>query len=171
VFYWSERFFAITQVPSTCLLFGTSKHRVYASLSGIESLAVLVLSLVLAQSMGLLGVAIAMSAPMAVVKGVMQPAVTANHIGVSLIEFHRRHTVRYLGVSFPLVILFSALFSHLLLPEYGRIFILALAYTAMFAAWIYFFGLSSSDRLQLRRVVSKAVGRGGDDRVEKNEST
>jgi O-antigen/teichoic acid export membrane protein len=64
---------ALCQTPSLQLLYGISKHGLFAAFNSLEGVANLVLSILLVRHMGLLGVALGTMIPMAFTKLFVQP--------------------------------------------------------------------------------------------------
>ena len=64
---------ALCQTPSLQLLYGISKHGLFAAFNSLEGVANLVLSILLVRHLGLLGVALGTMIPMAFTKLFVQP--------------------------------------------------------------------------------------------------
>lgn len=81
--------FALAQAPGVTLLVALAKHRYLAVLTIPEALANLILSICLARSYGILGVAMGTALPMLVVKLIAQPMYTCKVTSVSIGQYYR----------------------------------------------------------------------------------
>lgn len=84
-FYWD-----LAQQPSVTYLLGVSKHRYLAIQTIAEGAANLALSIYLARSYGMVGVAMGTLVPMFVAKAVLQPAYVCRSAGISLARYYFR---------------------------------------------------------------------------------
>lgn len=82
-------FFELWQIPSIALMFGISKHRFYAICNIIEGLSNLLLSLILVRHFGLIGVAMGVSLPMAVIRLGIQPVYICRILSINVSEYAR----------------------------------------------------------------------------------
>ena len=88
-------FFSIIQAPgAVSLLYGTSRNRYYAMINATQAVLTIIASLLLIRPFGLVGVVAANSAVSLVMKTVFQPLCACRVLGMTLAEYHRRHTVR-----------------------------------------------------------------------------
>jgi O-antigen/teichoic acid export membrane protein len=77
----------VMQKPTTSVLYGISKHRVYAALNVCEGVSNLFLSLFLVQEYGVIGVAIGTAVPMIFIKIFVQPMYVCRAIGLPLSRY------------------------------------------------------------------------------------
>lgn len=105
--------FALWQNPSVQLLYGVSKHGIYAIFNLIEGIANLLLSLFLVHKFGMVGVALGTAIPMAVMKLFVQPVYVAKVTGIDLGGYIRNALGTLLSVSIALIpgLLFTLKFS------------------------------------------------------------
>ncbi|HPR62698.1 MAG TPA: oligosaccharide flippase family protein [Thermoanaerobaculia bacterium] len=100
--------FSMIQTPTVNLLYGMSHNRYYAMINGIQAIGTVILSLILVRPYGLIGVVIANSVISIFVKTGLQAWGACRILGISLLEFHVRHTIPNLAL--------SALFFALVVP-------------------------------------------------------
>lgn len=96
------------QLISYSLLLGLAKHKTYSYVSIGVSVCNLVLSIVLVQQYGLIGVAIGSAVPQILFHGVFVPYYTNKALGFSIWAYYLK---TYLSVLLPTLILFVALFT------------------------------------------------------------
>ena len=78
---------ALCQTPSLQLLYGVSRHRLFAVFNSLEGACNLVLSVVLVRHYGLLGVALGTMIPMVLTKFLIQPWYVCKVMNISLAEY------------------------------------------------------------------------------------
>ena len=88
---------SLWQLPSVSLLYGVSRHKVYALLNWIEGAANLGLSILLARRYGIVGVALGTAIPMICIKLLVQPVYVCRVAEISYPEYVRR-ICRHVGV-------------------------------------------------------------------------
>lgn len=79
---------ANSQTPSVAVLFAIAKHKFYAKITSIEALVNLSVSIILAQYIGIYGVAIGTTVPMLFNKLVLQPTYTCKQLGISIGSYY-----------------------------------------------------------------------------------
>jgi O-antigen/teichoic acid export membrane protein len=95
---------ALTQGPSISLLYGTSKHRLFALFNSIEALSNLALSLLLAPKYGMIGVALGTFIPMTFIKLFVQPLYVCRTTNVSYLRYIRQTMATGFAVGASLII-------------------------------------------------------------------
>lgn len=135
---------ALWQQPTTALLYGTSKHQVYALYNTLEGLANLALSLVLVKPYGMLGVALGTAIPMCMIKLFLQPRYLsrATHINftVYVTTVMKSFLISIVSLLIPFGIAVTAL-----APNYGIMLITAIASFFLYVGGIYFFGFERDE--------------------------
>ena len=86
-------FFAVIQIPTINLLFGTSRNKFYAKINGVQAIGTVTLSIILIQRMGLVGVLIAEIIFSVLVKFFLQAWGACKVLEISLLEYHLKHTL------------------------------------------------------------------------------
>ncbi|SHO51460.1 oligosaccharide flippase family protein [Desulfopila aestuarii] len=79
--------FALAQTPGIALMFALNKHRYYAFVTTIEALVNVCLSIYLASTLGIIGVALGTAIPMMIVKIFIQPFYTSRIAAISAFQY------------------------------------------------------------------------------------
>lgn len=136
----------LTQNPGIQLLYGLSKHQYYAYLNVAEGVANLALSILLARSYGLVGVALGTAIEIVFFKTLVLPLIACRLAAVPLREYYGRvllgTTLRTLA---PLALFGVVAYPHIT-PDYGRIAAVAVLQTLLFAPIVYYFVLGPQER-------------------------
>lgn len=144
--------FALWQQPSIGLMFGLSKHRFLALLSMGEGIANLVLSILLARSYGIFGVALGTAIPLVFTKLFLQPVYVCRIARIKPGEY-----LRVMGKTLALVL--GSLLIPLLLtiklaaPSYGALCLTGVLSLACYAIPLSLLVFSSKERETLLRAV------------------
>lgn len=97
-------FFSAPQYVFSSVLYGMSRHRVIALLRIGEAAANLLLSIILVQTMGLVGVALGTAIPSAIVVMLVLPAVAGRMVGVHVLRFYENAYLRPMLAITPFVV-------------------------------------------------------------------
>lgn len=97
-------FFSAPQYVFSAVLYGMSRHRVIALLRIAEAAANLLLSIILVQTLGLVGVALGTAIPSAIVVMLVLPAVAGRMVGVGVLRFYENAYLRPLLAITPFVV-------------------------------------------------------------------
>lgn len=81
--------FALSQGPGISLMYALNKHYYFAVASMIEAVANVVISILLAQKYGIIGVALGTAIPMLIIKIVLQPIYVSRIMRISYFEYVR----------------------------------------------------------------------------------
>uniref|UniRef100_A0A7C4MPF9 Polysaccharide biosynthesis protein C-terminal domain-containing protein n=1 Tax=Desulfatirhabdium butyrativorans TaxID=340467 RepID=A0A7C4MPF9_9BACT len=136
---------ALSQYPTVNLLRGLSLHTTISFLNIVEGLANLALSLVLVQSMGLVGVALGTAIPITVFAGVFGPIIAMRLVGyIKPLEWIRTYGVVMLK-AFAAMGLFGALASPWITPDYLRLSAIA-GLSIVYFPCMYFWAFSKRER-------------------------
>lgn len=140
--------FALWQMPSVNLLYGTSKHRFYALFNSVEGVCNLLLSLLLVGRFGIVGVAMGTFIPMAIIKLVIQPIYVCKVLSINYLDYifkmGRAILVSLLSLVFPIIISFKYA-----IPDYRILFLLGLILLFCYAFLIWFLGFDTMERNKL----------------------
>ncbi|MDB5103921.1 MAG: hypothetical protein JWP91_1610 [Fibrobacteres bacterium] len=138
------------------ILFGRRKNKLFAALIVAETVSTMVLALALVRNWGILGVAIASLAPMAVFEGMVIPAITAAQVGSGLGRYWRVGILPNLMVAVPVYLASRALLPHV--PGWGwtRIFLSFTLVSVLHLCAAGFFLVEGEHR---RRFVSQITNR------------
>lgn len=145
--------FDLWQAPSVSLLFGTSKHKVFAYLNTIEGLFNLLLSILLIKPYGLIGVALGTFIPMTIIKLLIQPVFFCRLTSIPYGEYMYRMSRTIAVVCLALVIptLISIRFAA---PSFLALFLLASVSIILYTPVVWFFIFDSSEISTIRGALS-----------------
>lgn len=150
---------ALPQASGTQLLFGMSKHNVYAALNLGEGLLNLALSLLLAPRLGLVGVALGTALASTVVKVVVQPVFVCRTAGVPLGAYAGNAVfLTLVKTAAPLAVFFHFARPYLA-PDFSTLAAIAAAQTALFTPVAYYLVLTAEERRAVSRGVRAALSR------------
>jgi O-antigen/teichoic acid export membrane protein len=144
--------FALWQIPSVNLLYGTSRHRFYALFNTIEGVSNLLLSLLLVKPFGIIGVAIGTFIPMAIMKLVIQPIYVCRTESI-------RHLKYIFVVTKAIVLALLALIVPLILslgyvtPDYLTLGAVGVVSLVWYFLTVFFIGLSSKEKDMIRGAI------------------
>jgi len=136
---------ALWQTSSLQLLYGTSKHGIFAIFNSAEGLANLILSLLLVHRFGLLGVALGTMIPMLITKLLVQPWYVCRTTGLSVIEYYGV-LGKTLTRTIAALLLPAGLTLHFSEPKLGALLWLAMASLCCFVPVVYFFVFNRAER-------------------------
>ena len=149
----SGYFFAIIQIPTTCMLFATSRQKYYAFTNLIQAVTTIALSIIMVIHYGLLGVAIGVAFPAFIVKVFIQPLGITSALELSVWKFHRIYMIPNLIAPLIYIIALYYISKYFCTPEYSVIIIIATISTLLFIPYIYSFGFTKNERLIFQRVI------------------
>ena len=143
---------ALTQGPSTILLYAISKHRFFAFMNLAEGIANLVLSIWLVKSLGIFGVALGTFIPMLVTKLIVQPLYVCRVSFVPYGEYMRELTRSLVLAGVALIVpgLISARFAT---ANYYSLMAVALSSVVCYGPVIWFLLLTKEERVILAGAV------------------
>ncbi len=148
----------LAQLPSTALLYGTSKHKFLAWLSSAESLVNLALSLVLVRKYGTLGVAIGTLVPMVLGRIVVLPVYVCRVSGIGYLNY-----ACAMSKTVGLILLALALPSFITMkyacPSYAMLTAIALPSGIFYFLPIWLFGFSAAEAQTMKASVWPAWAR------------
>jgi len=143
----------LPESPGVQLLYGLSKHRVYAVLGMAEGVANVGLSILLLRRYGLYGVALGTLVEFLIFKTYIQPVCICRPIGLS-VRAYVVDTILWTFAKTACVLgLYFAAASRFLAPSYGSIAACATAQTVLFVPAAYILLLGPEDR----RIVAAAL--------------
>lgn len=146
----------LAQQPSVAYLLGVSKHRYLAIQTMIEGVANLALSIGLAKSYGLVGVAIGTLAPMFVAKVIFQPAYVCRSAGISLSRYYLRDLGT--GIMVPALFatgLWAVLLRSVTLSSLGTVCIVVALQAAICGVVAFYLACATSERQMIVRAIWK----------------
>lgn len=147
--------------PGINLLYGLSKHKVYAVLSVWEGIVNLLLSVALLRHYGIHGVALGTLFEMAIFKMLIQPFFVCRAVDLSVRTYLLDTIlVTLLKTAAPLALYFW-LISHLVVPDYAVLAACVAVQTLVFGPAAYFFILNEGERRAVGRAVRGALMRSG----------
>jgi len=138
--------------PSNNVLFAIAKHRYIAIVGIFEAIINFILSLVLIQYYGILGVAIGTAIPLIISRLFILPLYTCRCIGLPLTQYYSNlfvttlFTIIYLG-------LFYMLVKDIIIPQYMTIVVACLSAVPIYLFSILFVSFNRSERILLRSLL------------------
>jgi O-antigen/teichoic acid export membrane protein len=149
--------FALWQMPSVNLLYGTSKHRFYALFNTIEGVSNLLLSLLLVKPFGIVGVAMGTFIPMAVIKLLIQPIYVCKVFSVEILDYLFNIGKAFLAVLLSLI-LPALLFFKYAAPDYKVLSLLGIIFLIWYVLFIWFLGFNNMERKRFSLAILKIGG-------------
>ena len=143
---------ALWQIPSGNLLFAISKHKFYALANVIEGLANLGLSLWLARSLGIFGVALGTFVPMLAMKLIIQPIYVCRVASIPLAQYAREVARSLLVVALALIVP-VVIAVRFVVPNYYALMGVALTSLICYLAVIGSLQFTSNELALLRQVI------------------
>jgi O-antigen/teichoic acid export membrane protein len=137
--------FALWQTSSLQLLYGISKHGLFAVFNSVEGLANLLVSLLLVRHFGLLGVALGTMIPMMITKLFVQPWYVCRAANFNLAEYYSV-LGKALMATLVALLLPASLTIRFAAPTLGALFGLAVASFCCFVPVVYFLLFDQSER-------------------------
>ena len=136
--------FALSQLIAQGILKGISRHKILAYILCAEAIANLVLSVILAPSMGIVGVALGTTTPLIVASVIFIPYFTCKVLGLNFFNYLMK------AVAHPILVLAGAL--AFLIPldiqvtTFGELVILSILTASAFGIYGFFFQLETEHR-------------------------
>ncbi|MCK4463320.1 MAG: polysaccharide biosynthesis protein, partial [Candidatus Omnitrophica bacterium] len=151
--------FALMQTPSLQLLYGISKHKFHAIVNSIEGVANLILSLILVQKFGLIGVALGTAIPMAITKLFVQPMYTCKVIKLDISKYYLEVIIPIVVKSVSIFIILGWLSKIFIMPNYLNLVILSVSNLIIFSAAVFLMGLNNEERAYFKKIAlsSKSI--------------
>jgi O-antigen/teichoic acid export membrane protein len=143
---------ALWQGPSISLLYGTSKHKIYAIFNSIEGVANLVLSLLFVRWYGMYGVALGTLVPMLVSKLFIQPVYVCRVTGIHYWTYARKtlRTLASVAVALVVPLLISIRFAA---PNYKMLFMVGILSALIYGGVLWIVEFSQGETQILRRAL------------------
>lgn len=143
----------LIQSPAWGLLYGTSKHKFLAVANTVESVSVLILSLILVKRFGLLGVAFGSAIPMMIVKVFIQPIYICRVIGFGIRRFYINIMGSIIVNSMLVFVILWQIFKSLMMPNYLNMVILMSSEWLILSIFIFFVGFSNDERNYFKKAI------------------
>lgn len=126
--------YTITLMNTTAaqLMYGISKHKYVAAISWIEAITNLILCIVLVRHLGLFGIALGVSIPMAFLKGIVQPVVICRIIKISIMQYYFKIIGPIIFTAVSYSFLFWYFSKSFLLTSYMKIVIMSALFSGGF---------------------------------------
>ncbi len=141
--------FAIMQYPSRSVLYSLNRHRNLAITSVVAGVFNLVLSIILAQFLGVYGVVWATFIEMIFVYGLVIPIIVHRAAGFSLRAIYLGSMLRPAVISLLALAPYLFLVRNWVTPDYVRIALLGVGETIWFGIAVWFLVLKSAERRQI----------------------
>jgi O-antigen/teichoic acid export membrane protein len=146
---------SLSMTPTGGLLFGLSKHKVFAVLNLCEGVVNLGLSLVLVNYFGMIGVALGTAIPILIFRAVLQILYVCRVVEISFMWFFSRMIV------FPVIKIgsFIGIFYYFLkpymLPDFTNIIMVAFFYSVSYSIFCYCFCLTDQHKSTVKEFLGK----------------
>ena len=136
---------ALMQNPSIQLLYGISKHHFYTVSNSIEGVANLVLSLILVQKFGLMGVVLGTAVPMIIIKLLIQPNYICKVIGLDIRMYY---SILLIAIcqSTIIIVTYAYICRNFITPSYLNLILMVLSELSIFLIVVYFIGFTNKER-------------------------
>jgi O-antigen/teichoic acid export membrane protein len=144
--------------PTTNILLAIAKHKFYAKISIVEAICNVVLSIILLEKYGIVGVALGTTIPLLVVRLIIVPIYTCRQLGLSVRRYYLTVgpiisvILAYLGLWYA----FAA--NWLSVPDFSSIVSALVAIACVYLLFIPFVVLTKAERASLWRGVTAAAG-------------
>jgi O-antigen/teichoic acid export membrane protein len=142
--------FMLWQGPSVSLLYGTSRHKLFALFSSIEGVANLLLTLWLVHPLGMLGVALGTCIPMTINKLFIQPVYVCRVAKIPYPEYVGK-TARTLAVVGSSLIIPLALSLRFATPDYRVLAAVGVLSLLLYAAPLWLLEFSGEEKVRVLR--------------------
>jgi len=149
---------ALCQTPSLQLLYGISRHGLFAVFNSLEGVANLVLSILLVHHFGLLGVALGTMIPMALTKVFVQPWYFCRIMHFDLWEYYSLLAKSLLATVLALL-LPAALIYRFAVADYKIMAALLAASVVCFVPVVFFLLFTAPERKSLRNALNGFLSR------------
>lgn len=140
---------AVSAYPGINLLFGVSRHRIYAFLTLTEGVLNVLLSIVLARRYGMLGVALGTVIPMFCIRALVLPLYFCRVAGIRYFRYAATMG-RHLAVIASCLFVAWLIAARRVAPDYLQLVVTAVAAALVYGALQWFTLLDSAERLLLR---------------------
>lgn len=147
------------QLLSYAILLGTAKHRLFSYYNIGFSILNLILSIILIQRYGLIGVAVATAVTQILFYGVITPILTSRVLGSSMIAYFRDTYLRIIPSSLLLYITLVYLSNSNTPESYFSLLTQALGAAAIYFISVYWFLLNRAERHFLSLKVGDVLGK------------
>jgi len=144
---------ALMQQPTVQLLYGISKHKLFAIANMMEGVTNLILSIILVRKFGLIGVALGTAIPMVIVKLFIQPIYACRAIKLSIRKYYFELIVLPILKSLTVFMFTFLLLKNFIVPDYSRLFILVLAQMVLFPCIIFFIGFNNEEQGRFKQLI------------------
>lgn len=143
--------FMLMQNPSIQLLYGISKHKLLTISNSIEGISNFILSLILVQKFGILGVALGTAIPMFIIKLFVQPIYTCRSINLGIGRYYRDGIFMPALKSSLIYIILWMIFKKFVIPRYFALLMLISCTCLLFILLVFFIGLNTNEKKYFKR--------------------
>ncbi len=140
---------AMAQVSSSAILFGLNRHNYLAAFYSAEAIVNIGLSIVLIQKYGIIGAALGMAIPRAIVSLFLVPIYTCRVLGISLIEYIKGALLGPIRCSLGFAIILLMLDALVKAPFLGVFFIKVGVSLGIYLVVAFYWGLTINERQAL----------------------
>jgi O-antigen/teichoic acid export membrane protein len=139
---------SLAQLPSVNFLFGTTKHKFFAWSNIVEGIINVVLSVLLVQKFGILGVALGTMIPMAIIKIFIQPVYVCRVASMEYTDYIKEcgKTLLFAILALLLPLIIAVKFC---VPSYHSLIMVGISSLLLYSAVIWQFAFNSRERKTL----------------------
>jgi len=145
--------FGSMQAPSVHVLYGISKHKLYAISNSIEGIANLILSLILVRKYGLIGVALGTAIPMIIIKLFVQPVYTCRMMKLGIKEYYFKVLMPTILNSCIVLIVLWVTVKNFITANYFNLAAFILGFVVLFSVCIFFLGFNLLERKYFKKAI------------------
>jgi O-antigen/teichoic acid export membrane protein len=144
---------ALSSSVAQQILFGRRKNKLFAVFVVIETVATILLAVILVPHWGILGVAAATLIPMAVIEGLVIPALTSSQVGTSILQYWREGILPNLVIAALVLAVSKALMPHV--PGWGwaRVFLSFTVVSVIHLTTCFFFLVESEHKRRFASLI------------------
>lgn len=140
------------QMSTTPILYGLAKHKILMNISIVEGILSVILAIVLGQEYGLLGMAIGLASPKALLTSLICPVYVAKLLEFSWIKWFMKTYVQSVFVVIPFFITMNLLRNYFLLDSWFKIVFLLFISTSVHIVSVWFLGIT---RIEKEGIISR----------------
>lgn len=146
------------QMPATCFLFGTSKHRFYAISNSIEAISIVLSAIILAQAYGLIGMMVGATASTVFIKTLVQPFWVTRSLNITIGTFLIRTVGKNVMISGIIFYVLHLILSNTILGStFKQITLYSFCITIFYITIIYYLGFTKNEKSKIMQMIRRQV--------------
>ncbi len=140
---------SLAQRASGQLMYGISKHKFLTIINVIESIANLILSIILVQSLGLKGVALGTAIPLLFMQILVMPLYTCKIININVASYYFKTLLFPFSQSAIIILSLWLLFKTIPINNYFSLISMGFLYSTIFIITIFFLGFTKEEQITI----------------------